>query len=91
MVIIAVEKAAFLLTVYRVIGCIEVQNQAFGRTTERGDELIDQDLMETPGRRPIRAVLPAAQGRGAGQCRVALDGVCRARSFRNAWWSLRSS
>ena len=59
-VVIAVEKATFLLAMNGIIGCIKIQDQAFGWATKRGDELIDQDLVETPSRRAIRAILPTA-------------------------------
>ena len=81
MIVIAVAKATFLLTMNGVIGRIEVQNQAFGWTAERGDELIDQDFMQAPGRRSIRAILPTAQRRGAGQFCAALDGCLQGRVF----------
>jgi len=80
-IVIAVEKPAFLLAMHGVICRIEVQDQAFGRPTEGGDELIDQNFMETPGRYPVRAVLPTAEGRGAGQFRVALDGRLQGQIF----------
>ena len=74
MVVIPMKEATFLLTVYGIVGRIEVENQALGWPTKRRDKLLDQHLVQPPGRCPVGPVLPAAQGRGAGQCRVALDG-----------------
>lgn len=74
MVIVAVEEAADLLAVYGIVGGIEVKDQPLRGTTVRGDELLDQDLVQPPGGGPVGAVLPAAQRRGAGQWAVALDG-----------------
>jgi len=44
-VVVAVEEAALLLAVQRVVGGIEVQHQFLRRGVEAGDELIDQHPM----------------------------------------------
>jgi hypothetical protein len=73
MIVVAVEEAPLLLTVHRIVCSVEVQDQAFRGTAKRGDELLDEHLVQPPGRGPVGAVLPATQRRGAGQWRVAFN------------------
>ena len=47
-VVVAVEKAPFLLAVQPVAGGVEVQHQFIGRGFEAGDELFDQHLVQPP-------------------------------------------
>ena len=62
-IVIAAEVAAFLLAVHQIIGGVEVEHQLFRRALERGDELLDQLLLNGHRGLPISAVLEAAQGR----------------------------
>ena len=56
LVIVAMEKPALLSPMHGIIGGIEIQDQPVGWCRERGDELLQEDLMDGPGRSPIRAV-----------------------------------
>ena len=96
MIVVAVEEAALLLAVDRVVGGVEVEDQVLGRLGMGGDELIDQDLGDADQGRAVDAVLQAAEGRRRGQRRLGLGDrvrrpACRAGSARRVWWSLRSS
>ena len=63
-VVVAVEEAALLLAVQRVVGGVEVQHQLFGRGLEAGDELLDQHLVQAPRGGPVGPLLqPAQRGR----------------------------
>ena len=78
------EEAVFLVTVYHIIGRIKVQDQFLRRCFKRSNELLDDDFMHAPSSFSVGPVLPAAQGRTAGQflgapqCR--LDGQVQAHS-----------
>ena len=67
MVVVAVEEAALLLAVHRVVGGVEVEDEFLGRRIEGGDEARHQDLVDTPRPGPAGGVLEAAQRRRAGQ------------------------
>ena len=70
MVVIAVEEATLLVAVDRIVGRVDVENDLFRHPCERGDEALDQNLVNRPRPTPIGPVLEAAQGRRAGQLTV---------------------
>jgi hypothetical protein len=55
------------MPVHWIIRGVEVQHQFFQRCIERGDEPVDQHLVNRPGGLSLGAVLQPAQGRRAGQ------------------------
>ena len=63
----------FLSAVDRIIGGIKVQNQFFRCMPERANKLIYQYLMQAPGCGTIRPILPATQGRTAGQYAIPIN------------------
>src|SRR5690606_34636975 len=66
--IVAVEMASLLMPMHPVVGRIEVENQLRGRLLEGGDELLDQDLMESRGCLAIHPLFQPAECGIAGQC-----------------------
>ena len=75
MIVVAVEEAALLLAVDRVVGGVEVEDQVLGRLGVGGDELVDQDRGDADQGRAIDAVLQAAEGRRRGQGQLRLGGL----------------
>ena len=73
-VVVAVEEAALLLAVQRVVGGVEVQHQFLGGDLEAGDELIDQHLVQAPRRGAVGPLLQPAQRGCAGHLQVHADG-----------------
>src|SRR5205085_9684954 len=49
LVVIAVEEARFLATVYRIISGVEVEHQLAGGGLERGDEALHEHFVQRPG------------------------------------------
>ena len=70
LIIVAVEEAALLLAMDRVVGGIEVEDQGLGGHRVGGHELIDQDRGESDQGLAIDAVLQAAERRRGGQRRL---------------------
>ena len=66
-VVIAVEEAPLLVAVHRIVGRVDVQNDLFGRPRKRGNEALDQNLVNRPRPTPLGPVLEAAQRRRARQ------------------------
>ena len=61
-VVITVKEAAFLVSVYPVVGSVKIQNQLLRCLLKRSDELLDNYFMHLPGSFTVCPVLPAAQG-----------------------------
>lgn len=61
------KEAAFLVTVYPVIGGIKIQDQLLRCFFKRSDELLDYHFMHPNSGFPVCPVLPPTQGRTAGQ------------------------
>ena len=59
-VIVPVEESPRLVTVHRVIGCVEVQHQFLGRVRERADELLHPLLLNRNRPMPLGALLKSA-------------------------------
>jgi len=57
----AVEEAALLAAMHRIVGGVEVQHQLGGRLVEGRDELIDQHLMHRDGNLAVGPVLQPAR------------------------------
>ena len=64
MAVVAVEEAALLVAVRRVIGGVEVQHDLLRRRVVAGQELFDQHLVQTHNRTACNAVLQPAERRG---------------------------
>ena len=73
LVVKAVEEAAFLAAMHRIVGGVEIQNEFRRRRLERGNELFDQKRVQGNRRGAVRPVLEAAQRRRARQRRDPLD------------------
>lgn len=73
MVVVTMEKTPFLVTMHRVVGGVEVENQFLGWSIKGGDEALHQHPVDRPRRPPIGPVLKPAQRRRAGQRPVALN------------------
>jgi hypothetical protein len=71
-VVVAVEEAALLMAVDRVVGGVEVEDQRLGRAVMAGDELIGEHAGDADQGGAVDAVLQAAEGRGGCQRRVGL-------------------
>ena len=71
MVVVAVEEAALLPAVNRVVGGVEVEGQVLGRSIEGRDEGLHHNLVDGPRPVPAGGIVEAAQGRWAGQGAVA--------------------
>ena len=70
MIIVSVEKSALLMTVDRIVGGVEVEDQVLGRRRVGGEELIDQSLGDLDQSLTVDAVLQSAESRGGGEYRV---------------------
>lgn len=57
MIVIAVEEAAFLATMHRIIRGIKVKNQLIGWLVMGGNELLQQQLVDIDGNLAINPVL----------------------------------
>jgi hypothetical protein len=73
-VVVAVEEAALLLAVQRVVGGVEVQHQFLGRDLEAGNELLDQNPVQAPRGGAVGPLLQSAQRRGAGHFAIHAHG-----------------
>src|SRR5262249_31992926 len=102
LLVVAVKQRQLLLPMGRIIDGIEVQEQLPGRYGEAGDELVDQHIPQALQGGDRDGVLPARQGRLAGQGgvgRLASSGLVGRRpaaslkvaSVRRASWSCWSS
>ena len=70
----AVEEAALLLAVQRVVGGVKVQHQLLGCGVEAGHELLDQQLAQAHRCGSISPALQAAQRGGTGHFAIHANG-----------------
>ena len=73
LVVKAVEEAADLIAVNRIIGGVEVKNQFLGRRRLRSDEDLDQDAGDVEEGAAPHAVLQPAESRRRGQRLLRID------------------
>ena len=99
-IVIAVEEAAFLIAVHRVVGGVEIEDQFLGRDIKGRDEALHQGRVNAPRPVAVGGVLEPAQCRRAGQRTVAIGRRLQGeiprvkpegRLWRRAAWSLTSS
>ncbi len=75
-IVVAVEESAFLLAVNGIVRGVEVENDLFGRRIVRGEELLDEDGVESNQRLAADAILQPTERRRRGpaggrrRCRV---------------------
>jgi hypothetical protein len=72
-VVVAVEEVLLLVTVDRVVGGIDVEDEFGGRRLERRQELVDEDRSDAEEVGAADAVLEAAESRGRGELGGAAD------------------
>jgi len=60
-IVVAVEEAAFLMTVNFVVSGIEVQDEFLGWCFEGSDELLDEHLVDGPCTPAVGTVFPTAK------------------------------
>ena len=73
-VVIAVEKAAFLAAVDDIVGGVEIEHPLLGRLFVGGDKGVDHGFVHPPDITTSGAVFQAAEGRGAGQLFAPVQG-----------------
>ena len=67
LVIIAVEEGQLLLPMRGIVEHVDVEGQMPRGSGERGDELVDEDILQSPQGTDVDGVLEAGQGGLAGQ------------------------
>ena len=71
--IVAVEEAAQLVPMHRIVGGVEIQDQGRRRGVVRGDKLRQQFFMHPPHQRAVRPLFKPAQSRTAAQRLLFID------------------
>ena len=67
LVVIAVEERQLLLAMRGIVEHVDVEGQVPRGRGERGDELVDENVLQSPQRADVDGVLEAGQGGLAGQ------------------------
>jgi len=74
-IVIAVEEASLLMAVDRIVRSVKVQDKAFGRRLERGDESLHEDFGHLKQGTTRDTVLQATEGGSGGEGVLAVGGA----------------